>query len=1114
VVPSLSPAGGLETFDTTPPGSLPAGWSQWSRDGSSAFAVSAARALSGPNGLAVTAGLSNLAARSWLNAPLPADLQVSADVYLGTLIPAQLFARGSGLDGSTPSYYALSLSRGLQAQILRVAGGAATALGGVTSAGYFSGRWVQATLSLQGTTLQAQVYRPDSGQYLNAQGQWQSAPAWALQVTDGAITGPGQVGLARPASYTGTVAFDDFGVALPAVTEHFDQSAAGSLPAGWAQWSSTSDTPFAVAAGPAVSAPNRLTAAPLSSRTAARAWPTSYSGTDLQAGAAVYLDSLIPAQVFARGTNLNTATPSYYAVAVTRGLQAQLVRVQDGAATVLGQVTSADWVSNTWVRATLYAGGTELRAQVFRLDTGQFLTAAGAWQAQPTWALDLTDTALTGPGQAGLALPASYAGQVAFDDFAVTAAAGDTLPPTVTITSPAPGGGPLSGTVTVHATATDNVGVVRVQFGADGAFRTTATTGPYQWTLDTTTVSNGTHTIDVLAYDATGNAARASVVVTVQNANALPQPVIPQHLPNIRLAELAYQGTPVDATMSALLRNDVDLVVSDPAELSQVAALAPQTPQLLYTNLSTLYGSLLTDWDAYADAHGLSRESVFYHVTSATPYSGTSPSSQPVDWFWSVALGQGASWTDLTGAARRTNPGGVTFGGVGQSVVVGYPEPFREINVALLSGPRGGWRAALEYPTQVDAAGNPTAWAPLPLLTDTTAGLGRTGQVLFDPPADWKPASVSGSARLYYVRFRTTAAGTAPTAADVLGDDYTGAGNGTSGVIPGFDYAADANHDGYLSDAEYARAAPGLTARFAYQGRALYGSYGEMRFATDPSSPDLRSWSVDYFTRLLAQQPSAAGLFVDNSADLAPVTAAGVVEPVSSYANDYATLLNAVAQAVAPHWLLANTAGGGTAADAVVGRNTAYYEEFGLRPLSGSWKQFEDTAALVAHRAALQSPPPYAVLDALPTGGSPTDPRTQIATLAEYYLLADPNRTFLDPFGGYEPATSWSRHFFGALSYDVGRPTGGWIVMAGGTDPADSSKSYRVYERPYSNALVLYKPLSSNANGSATGSAADSTATTHPLPGTYRAVQADGSLGPPITSISLRNGEGAILVPA
>ena len=112
------------------------------------------------------------------------------------------------------------------------------------------------------------------------------------------------------------------------------------------------------------------------------------------------------------------------------------------------------------------------------------------------------------------------------------------------------------------------------------------------------------------------------------------------------------------------------------------------------------------------------------------------------------------------------------------------------------------------------ADGTPTAWAPLTTISDGTAGLTKSGQIIFDPPVDWVPASVNGTARLYYLRYRTLTAGTAPVATTLLGRDYVNANGGTSGVIPAFDTAADLNHDGYLTDAEYARRAPGKDARF------------------------------------------------------------------------------------------------------------------------------------------------------------------------------------------------------------------------------------------------------------------------------------------------------------
>jgi hypothetical protein len=1105
-----------ESFDTTAVGSLPAGWQQWSSNASPAFSVSSGRALSPPNGLAMTAGVSTVSARAWNSNVALADGQVTAAVYLDTLIPAQVFARGTNLDTANPSYYAVTVTRNLQLQLVRVVGGVTTVLGQLTSAHYFEQDWVRATLSISGSTLQAHVLRPDTGQYLNSAGQWQADPAWALTASDTALTGPGPAGLGRPGSYTGTVTFDDFSVTGPVVvppsgTESFDTTPPGSLPAAWQQWSSNGSAAFSVSSSRALSPPNGLAVTAVVSNLSARAWNSAISQVDAQVTAAVFLNGLIPAQVFARGTNLDTSTPSYYAVSITRDLQVQLVRVRGGVATVLGQLTSLRYFDQNWVRVTLAVNGATLEAQIFRPDTAQYLNSAGQWQAGPAWALSATETALTGPGFAGLARPASYVGTVTFDDFTVLPGAGDTVPPSVTITVPQ-AASTVSGVVTVQANATDDVGVTKVAFYIDDALRATVTAPPYRWDFDTSTVFNGSHTVTVLAYDLAGNVGQDAVTVTTSNTTVLYRPTIPQHYPNIRIAELAYNGIPFDGLSDQLLQNSVDLVIDDSAQVSNhVSAVAPATPQLVYTNTSSLYSNLLTDWLNYADANGIAREEAFYHVTQATSFSGTSQSSQPVNWFWAVYRG-GAGLHDVTFQARGTNPGGVAFGAAGESVYLGYTDPFREINVALASGPAGGWSGVWEYPTAVDSAGNPTAWAALPLLTDTTSRLSTSGQALFDPPQDWNTASLAGSARLYYVRFRTTAGGTAPVARSLLGRDYVNAHGTTSGVIPAFDYAADTDHDGYLNDAEYARRAPGKDARFVYESRDFAGSYGQMRFATNPADPYFRNWAIDYNRRLLSSFPGGAGLFMDNSSGTTPVNPAVVQEPAASYASSYAGLLNAIALALAPDWVLANTAGGGTTADPVAQKVQGYFEEFGLRPLDSNYLQFEDLALQTFRRTDLTAPAPFVVLDSLPTPGSPDDPRTQLATLASYYLLADPATTFLDFFGGFEPATSWSRHWSPAAAFDIGQPQGRGSVFTTGADPGNPALTYRVYQRSYTNALVLYKPLSFGQNN--TGTLDDATATTHALGGTYYPLRADGTLGPAVTSISLRNGEGAILVKA
>jgi hypothetical protein len=893
-----------------------------------------------------------------------------------------------------------------------------------------------------------------------------------------------------------------------AIREPFDSVLPGQLPLGWAQWGSTPGASFAVSWAQALSPANSLVGSAPTSSAAARAWVTAPQPADVQVSAAVDLTSLIPAQVLARGRDLAGTTPSYYALSVTRGIQLQLLRVVSGTPTVLGQVQSAAYFSGPWVRLTLWVNGTSLRGQVFRLDTDQFLTSAGTWQSAAAWAVSATDSGIAGGGDVGLARAAGATGAVTFDDFTADTASGTDQPPAVSLAVPA-AGATLTGTVPVQATITNTVGVVKVEFYLDGVLRATSAVAPYVWSFDTTTAGNGTHTLSAWAYGAAGNVGRASVTVTTNNATVLPRPTLPQHYPWIRLAELAYVGTPLDATAVQLLQNSVDLVVAAPALLGPLRSLAPSTPDLIYANFSNLYLDPLADWLAYADAHGLPREAAFFHVSAATPFTGDSPSSQPANWFWGVFKG-GPSWTDETGPARGTTPGGVAFADVGQSLVLGYPEQFREINVNLTSPAAGGWHAVLEYPTATDAAGNPTAWATLTPLTDTTAGLMTSGQMTFDPPASWVPASVNGSARLYFVRFRTTSVGTAPVAATILGRDYVGADGGTSGTIPAFDYTADADQDGYLNDAEYARRRPGMDARFAYEGRLFVPGYGQMRFAANPSDPGFRAWAVDYALRLLANQPLAGGLFVDNSGGRAPAGAGTLLEPVASFGQDYASLLNSIGQVIVPRWLLANTTGTGTAADPVVTSLQGAFEEFALRPLSANYTQFEDLAALAAHQQALTSPPPLLVLDSLPTGGSPDDPRTQLSTLAEYYLLADPNNTFLDFYGGYEPASSWARHWSAAVTFDVGQPAGSWSLAASGADPSNPALTYRVYQRTYANALVLYKPRS-YATGGFVGSPGDASATTVDLGATYYPVQANGSLGAGITSVSLRNGEGVVL---
>ena len=98
---------------------------------------------------------------------------------------------------------------------------------------------------------------------------------------------------------------------------------------------------------------------------------------------------------------------------------------------------------------------------------------------------------------------------------------GTATPPSVALTSPTAGAS-LSGTVTVSANATDNVGVMSVQFQLDGANLGSAqTSAPYSISWDTTTAAAGTHVLTAIAKDTAGlSATSASVsVITVLPVN-------------------------------------------------------------------------------------------------------------------------------------------------------------------------------------------------------------------------------------------------------------------------------------------------------------------------------------------------------------------------------------------------------------------------------------------------------------------------------------------------------------------------------------------------------------------------------------------------------------------
>ena len=97
----------------------------------------------------------------------------------------------------------------------------------------------------------------------------------------------------------------------------------------------------------------------------------------------------------------------------------------------------------------------------------------------------------------------------------------DTAPPTITLTNPTDGA-TLGGVTTLFASASDDVGVVRVQFKIDGALVGIDTVAPYELLWNTLDAANGAHLITAVALDGASHETTTSAEVAVLNGPSTP----------------------------------------------------------------------------------------------------------------------------------------------------------------------------------------------------------------------------------------------------------------------------------------------------------------------------------------------------------------------------------------------------------------------------------------------------------------------------------------------------------------------------------------------------------------------------------------------------------------
>jgi YVTN family beta-propeller protein len=122
---------------------------------------------------------------------------------------------------------------------------------------------------------------------------------------------------------------------------------------------------------------------------------------------------------------------------------------------------------------------------------------------------------------------------------------GDTVPPTVAISSPV-AGAQVSGTVTITASASDNAGVSSVTFLVDGTSIGSDTSAPYSISWNTAAFAAGSHSLQAQARDAAGNIGTSTAVgVSIATVNR------PPSITMLSPADGAVMQAPATITVSA-----------------------------------------------------------------------------------------------------------------------------------------------------------------------------------------------------------------------------------------------------------------------------------------------------------------------------------------------------------------------------------------------------------------------------------------------------------------------------------------------------------------------------------------------------------------------------------
>jgi len=269
----------------------------------------------------------------------------------------------------------------------------------------------------------------------------------------------------------------------------------------------------------------------------------------------------------------------------------------------------------------------------------------------------------------------------------------DTTAPTVSASESG-----TSGTITLSATASDNVGVTKVEWYVDGALQGSDTSSPYSLAVNSTGLANGSHTLTAKAYDAAGNVGTStSVSFSVNNGGGGGDTTAPT-------ASASESGTSGTITLSATASDNVGVTKVEFYVDGSLKATDTSSPYSASLNSATLADGTHSLVAKAYDAAGNVGTSATVSFTITNGGGGGGSEVLKNGGFESGTT----SWSGTTGSIGDWSAyGEPSHGGVNACYLLGYGSAHTESIKQSLKVPSSG--ATLSFYLHVDTADQPEA---------------------------------------------------------------------------------------------------------------------------------------------------------------------------------------------------------------------------------------------------------------------------------------------------------------------------------------------------------------------------------------------------------------------